>query len=1065
MSRTMRLSVAVTAFSALLLIALITEWSETDLHAQQGDAPTPTPTSEQEPVLDIQPPSPGGKVLPAGYPNLDSDLNRIVENVEAGSLTAHAAANGAPVNDGHSVAVTLYITEGYADSVRDYLEANGVSPRNIGTDYIEAYVPALLLAEASEREGVVSIQTIVPPQPAQGTIVSGGVSAHGVPSWHTAGYKGSGVKIGIIDTGFMGFAGLQGSELPSTVNRRCYTAVGSFSSNLSDCIPTDIPLTARQHGTAVAEAVFDIAPEASYYIANPLSYGDLLSTTNWMVGQGVDVINMSLGWSFSGPGDGTSRYSNAPVKSVDAAVSGGIIWVNAAGNAAMDSWHSAFSDSDLDNFLEFNSAGNECNGITVNLDPLEGVTAQLRWNDSWGGASKDLDLYLIPTSSNVLSISDAVGSSTDIQEGAANDIPYERISLKHGEISDGEYCLAVHKFSGSAPSWVQLLVWGNSGSLQNYVSARSITNPAESRNSGMLAAGAARHSSTSTIEGFSSRGPTMDGRTKPDIVGADGGNSSIWGSWNGTSQASPHVAGLAALVKQRFPSYTPAQIASYLKTNALSRGTKPNNTWGHGFARLPSISTPVPLSTDATLSALTLSNVDFGTFSSSTESYTASVPYSVSETTVTPTVNDSDAAYVIKLGGVTDTDGTVSLEVGSNVITVEVTAEDNSTKKTYTVAVTRATASTDATLSALSLSGIDFGTFSSDTESYTASVSNTVTQTTVTPTLSNDNASYFIKIGGSADEDGTIPLAVGINVITIEVKAEDQDTVKTYTVTVTRAAPLSSDATLSALTLSGIDFGTFSPDTESYTASVANTVSQTTVMATLNDTEASYVIKLGGVTDADGMVSLAVGENVITVEVTAEDTTTKKTYTVTVTRGAPPSSDATLRALSLSGITLTAFRSVTTSYAVSAPHSVSETSVSPTTNDENAGFVIKLDGEVDADGTVSLAVGVNVITIEVKAEDNVTTQTYTVTVTRGAPPSTDATLESLTLSGIDFGAFSPDTGSYTASVPLHGDADDRNADCKSLRRDLCDQAGRRYGRRRDRLADCRQKCDHHRCHC
>ena len=49
----------------------------------------------------------------------------------------------------------------------------------------------------------------------------------------------------------------------------------------------------------------------------------------------------------------------------------------------------------------------------------------------------------------------------------------------------------------------------------------------------------------------------------------------------------------------------------------------------------------------------------------------------------------SRASYVIKLGGEEDPDGTVALAAGSNVITVEVTAEDDSTTKTYTVTVTR----------------------------------------------------------------------------------------------------------------------------------------------------------------------------------------------------------------------------------------------------------------------------------------------------------------------------------------------------------------------------------------
>ena len=59
------------------------------------------------------------------------------------------------------------------------------------------------------------------------------------------------------------------------------------------------------------------------------------------------------------------------------------------------------------------------------------------------------------------------------------------------------------------------------------------------------------------------------------------------GYFCGTSQAAPHVTGLAALVKQRFPSYSPSQVANYLKTGAEARGAVPNNTWGYGFARLP----------------------------------------------------------------------------------------------------------------------------------------------------------------------------------------------------------------------------------------------------------------------------------------------------------------------------------------------------------------------------------------------------------------------------------------------------------------------------------------------
>ena len=528
------------------------------------------------------------------------------------------------------------------------------------------------------------------------------------------------------------------------------------------------------------------------------------------------------------------------------------------------------------------------------------------------------------------------------------------------------------------------------------------------------------------------------------------------------------------------------------------------------------------LSNDATLSGLTLSGVDFGTFASATTGYTASVTNDVAETTVTPTVNDDGASYVIKLDGMTDGDGSVSLAVGSNVITIEVTAEDSQSTRTYTVTVTRAARplSADATLKGLTLSGVDIGTFASSTFGYGASVANNVVETTVTPTTNDDGATYVVKLGGVVDNDGAITLALGGNIIAIEVTAEDGQTTKTYTVTVTRAASgpavtvalspsdsvepgteitvtmsfdgleadsdtstidyifradvknsdngdadacedrangyglgvdrymhkvdedpevragsisadcppgdytvrasisspenvelasasasfsvaeptpvLSTDATLNGLTLRGVDFGAFDPATAGYAASVGNDVTETTVTVTVNDDGATYVVKLDGVADRDGAVPLAEGSNVISVEVTAEDGNTGKTYTVTVTRAAPPlSKDATLIGLELSDAPFT-FASDTTSYEVNVAHDVDQTTVTATANDDGAAYAIRLDGVADADGVIPLAVGSNVITVEVTAEDGNTARTYTVTVTRAEPPlSTDAALSGL----------------------------------------------------------------------
>ena len=157
--------------------------------------------------------------------------------------------------------------------------------------------------------------------------------------------------------------------------------------------------------------------------------------------------------------------------------------------------------------------------------------------------------------------------------------------------------------------------------------------------------------------------------------------------------------------------------------------------------------------------------------------YTAAVENGISTTTVTATANHAGASVSIAPGA------EVSLAEGENEIAVTATAEDGLTTRTYTVAVTRAASSDDATLSALSLSGINIGTFSSTVTAYTAEVGNGVAATTVTATPSHSAASVSIAPGSE------VSLAEGENEITVTVTAQDGLTTQAYTVTVTRAVP------------------------------------------------------------------------------------------------------------------------------------------------------------------------------------------------------------------------------------------------------------------------------------
>ncbi len=91
-----------------------------------------------------------------------------------------------------------------------------------------------------------------------------------------------------------------------------------------------------------------------------------------------------------------------------------------------------------------------------------------------------------------------------------------------------------------------------------------------------------------TIAGFSSRGPTFDGRIKPEVVArgvnvvtASGYSPIAYGRSKGTSFSTPLVAGAAALVLQAHPSWSPFQVRRALMETA-NNAIIPNNVYGWG---------------------------------------------------------------------------------------------------------------------------------------------------------------------------------------------------------------------------------------------------------------------------------------------------------------------------------------------------------------------------------------------------------------------------------------------------------------------------------------------------
>jgi subtilisin family serine protease len=126
------------------------------------------------------------------------------------------------------------------------------------------------------------------------------------------------------------------------------------------------------------------------------------------------------------------------------------------------------------------------------------------------------------------------------------------------------------------------------GAFENYA-AFSITDPGNA--DGVITVGSTHRywPHTYGVSFFSSRGPTGDGRLKPDLV-APGerirapmpGNE--WGAESGTSMATPHVSGAAAMLMARYAELVgqPRRIKSILCNSATDLGRE-RNFQGHGM--------------------------------------------------------------------------------------------------------------------------------------------------------------------------------------------------------------------------------------------------------------------------------------------------------------------------------------------------------------------------------------------------------------------------------------------------------------------------------------------------
>lgn len=465
------------------------------------------------------------------------------------------------LNDDGDLMLTLELDTNDTAPLQAELEANGIRVTAVSGNLMDIVIPmetltqlasgdsaGELLSRITNLQHIRRIRMPIISTPKRGRVETESLPKLNVPAWHQAGYTGKGIKVGVLDMEFDGYKELLGSDLPAQVTARSFVA------------GKEIDRLGGEHGTAVAEIIHDIAPDAELFLAAFRTDVEMRQATEWLVSQGVHIISNSTG-SMYGPMDGTSEKA----RYVDSLVEQGILWVVSAGNEAQLHYLGEFTDQDGDGFHEF-ARGDE----TLGIESQGPTKIFLNWDD-WREGRQDLDLYLLDDEDN------QVASSTDIQNGPGSDaaefIWYEFSPF--GEVLH----LAIKGHNLTRSVVINLFV--SRGAIEYPVPATSINSVGDARNA--FTVGAVNWEDD-TLEEFSSRGPTMDGRLKPEIVGPDNVTSVAYGeTWQGTSAAAPHVSGAAALVLEAFPEFSPFEVRDFLISRAIDLGPAgPDNDYGYG---------------------------------------------------------------------------------------------------------------------------------------------------------------------------------------------------------------------------------------------------------------------------------------------------------------------------------------------------------------------------------------------------------------------------------------------------------------------------------------------------
>jgi hypothetical protein len=481
------------------------------------------------------------------------------------SLAAAAAATQARISPQGLLLVEVVAANGVGQSVVADLQGLGAQNVLAVDDLATALLSPSALTSAAALPSVRSLrlpppprqsQLPVPPIPTpgsitQGAVVTGALDRHQQPiADDSRNVDGSGVKVAIFD-GFARTAEFVASIEPSVRRRFCPlgSGAGGVCSYVSGADRYGDP-NGETHGSNVAEIVLEMAPGASLFLYAPETSVEAAAMVQDAVAQGVDVITSSYSFGEYDFYDGTSPFA----KALDAASQTTLVTVS-LGNAQRT--HSAERfNPDASGFQRWDAALHngvstcDHNGTSVSCLLIEFPGSAKTFYAYWsqfareraGQSVADLRLHAHSPVDGTL-----IGSATPSGRPLA--------SLRFN--AGSEAYVSVQRIASAAPdpAWLQVdginfLSVGQPTDL----GARTSIDVGEAVPPKVLGIGATDWRDENVLD-YSSLGPAIDEsgnvlRTKPDLTGPTEVSTRIenGGIFNGTSAATPHVAGAAALL-------------------------------------------------------------------------------------------------------------------------------------------------------------------------------------------------------------------------------------------------------------------------------------------------------------------------------------------------------------------------------------------------------------------------------------------------------------------------------------------------------------------------------------